>query len=166
MVIRFRHFVPISLFIEIEYQEQAKIKISLKFLGFMSPYKTLLALFGAPAAWISQMLLCESLTSYACYPYRVPLSAPLWADLPVMLAVICTVCLAPGLISGYTAWDTWQRTNQQFAEKSMGDQALEVNSGQSKFLATLGIMSSFIFIVAILFTSSAILLVSLCGQWA
>lgn len=131
----------------------------------MSSYKTLVALFGAPAAWISQMLLCESLTSYACYPYRTPLPAPLWADLPVILAIICIVSLTFGLISGYAAWNTWQQANRQSVENNSSGQAFKVDGGQSKFLATLGVMSSSVFIVAILFTSSAVLLVSLCGEW-
>ncbi|SDY49767.1 hypothetical protein [Nitrosomonas sp. Nm33] len=131
----------------------------------MSPYKTLLALFGAPVAWITQMLLCESLTSFACYPHQVPLSAPQWADLPVILTVICVVCLAFGLISGYIAWNLWQRTHHSLAESSSSEQVIKINGGQSQFLAMLGIMSSFIFIVAILFTSCAILLVSLCSEW-
>jgi len=122
----------------------------------MSTYKTLLALFGAPAAWITQMLLSESLTAHACYPYQTPLSAPLWTDLPVILAAISIVCLTLNFTSGYAAWNLWQQSNLRFTK---------IDGGQSHFLAMLGIMSNFVFFVAILFTSCAILLVPLCSDW-
>jgi hypothetical protein len=131
----------------------------------MNPYKTLLALFGAPAAWTVQMLLCESLTSFACYPHQAPLSAPQWANLPLILTIICVACLSFSLISGYVAWHLWQQTHRSIAEAGSSNQAIKVNGGQSQFLAMLGVMSSFIFIVAILFTSCAILLVPLCSEW-
>ncbi|MDE2366733.1 MAG: hypothetical protein KGM95_07360, partial [Betaproteobacteria bacterium] len=40
--------------------------------------RTLVGLFGAPAAWVIQVSLSEPLAAYACYPHQAPLSAPLW----------------------------------------------------------------------------------------
>ncbi|MEO8767639.1 MAG: hypothetical protein ABI363_04785 [Nitrosospira sp.] len=131
----------------------------------VSTYRTLLALFGAPAAWVSQMSLSEPLAAYACYPHQVPLSAPLWADLSVILAMISLVCLAAGLFSGYVAWDLWRRARQRPELAGTGGQAFEVDEGQTRYLAMLGTMSSFLFIVAILFTACAVLLVPPCSAW-
>jgi hypothetical protein len=75
------------------------------------------------------------------------------------------VCLSFSLIAGYVAWHLWQQTHRSIAEAGSSNQAIKVNGGQSQFLAMLGVMSSFIFIVAILFTSCAILLVPLCSEW-
>ena len=131
----------------------------------MSTYRTLLALFGAPGVWVTQVFLSESIAAYTCYPHQVPLSAPLWVDLPAILAVISLICLAGGLISGYVAWDTWRRTSRRFVGNGTKTHILEVDGGQTRFLAMLGIMSSFVFIVAILFTSCAVLLVAPCSAW-
>lgn len=131
----------------------------------MSTYRILLALLGAPIAWVTQMSLSETLAAYGCYPHQVPLSAPLWVDLPAILAAISMICLSAGLISGYVAWGSWRRTSHRFAGTETAGSVFEVDGGQTRFLAILGIMSSFVFIVAILFTGCAVLLVPLCSAW-
>jgi hypothetical protein len=127
--------------------------------------RTWLGIFGAPVAWVIQMSLIEPIAAYACYPRQVPLSAPLWAELPFMLAMISLACLAAGLFSGYIALDFWRRTGHSWTGALQETQVMEVDEGQTRFLAMLGMMSSFLFIVAILFTSCAVLLVSPCGAW-
>lgn len=131
----------------------------------MSAYRILLALFGAPVAWVSQMSLSETLAAYACYPHEVPLSAPLWVDLPVILAAISVICLSIGLISGYIAWVSWRRTSHRLAGTETLGSVFEVDGGQTRFLAVLGIMSSLVFNVAIVFVGCAVLLVPLCSAW-
>ena len=131
----------------------------------VSPYRTLVALFGAPAAWVAQMNLSEPLAAYACYPHLVPLSAPLWADLSAILVAISLICLAGGLLSGYVAWNLWRQANYRLAIIRKGGHVFEVEGGQTRFLAILGMMSSFIFIAAILFTCCAVFLVSPCSPW-
>lgn len=131
----------------------------------VSHYRILVALFGAPAAWVAQMNLSEPLAAYACYPHLVPLSAPLWADLSTILAVISLVCLAAGLLSGYMAGNLWRQADHRLAVIRKEGHVFEVEGGQTRFLAMLGIMSSFIFIAAILFTCCAVFLVSPCSPW-
>lgn len=127
----------------------------------MSTYKTLLVLFGAPSAWFIQMSLSEPLAAYACYPHQFPLSAPLWANLSTIIMTINLICLAVGLISGYIAWNVWGK----FTQFDTNERVHEIDEGQTKFLAMLGVMSSVIFIIAILFTTCAVLLVSPCSAW-
>ena len=55
--------------------------------------RTLIALFGAPIAWVIQMSLSEPIAAYACYPHQAPLPAPLWVELSVILGAIGLVCL-------------------------------------------------------------------------
>lgn len=131
----------------------------------VSTYRTLLALFGAPTSWVGQMSLSEPLAAYACYPHQVPLPAPLWADLSVILAMISLICLAGGLLSGYVAWTLWRQASPRPRVTGAGEHALDVDGGQTRFLARLGTMSSFVFIVAILFTGCAVLLVPPCSAW-
>jgi hypothetical protein len=116
-----------------------------------------LGLFGAPAAWTAQLLLSEPLAAYACYPYRTPLPAPIWNGLPVMLTTISALCLAAALLSGVAAWISWR----QFAR---GGLAI-AGEDRNRFLAKLGAVSSFIFIVAIIFNICAVVLVPPCSSW-
>jgi len=133
--------------------------------GRASTRRTLLGLFGAPAAWVAQMSLIEPIAAYACYPYQIPLSAPLWANLPAILAVISLGCLAVGLLSGYVAWNLWRQTKHPSTSGGNGGHIIEADAGQRPFLAMSAMMSSFIFIVAIVFTGCAVLLVSPCSAW-
>jgi hypothetical protein len=111
-------------------------------------------LFGAPVAWIAQVFLSEPLAAYACYPYQTPLSAPIWERLPAILITIGIACLAVALLAGFVAWTSWR----QFDVKSVGED-------RSRFLVKLSAMSSFIFIVAIIFNICAVLLVPPCSSW-
>jgi len=127
---------------------------SLEPSGRMSTMRIGIGLFGAPAAWIAQVFLSEPLAAYACYPYRMPLSAPIWERLPVMLATIGIACFTVALLSGLVAWTSWRQFN-----------AKPVGGNRNRFLVKLGAMSSFIFIVATLFNMCAILLVQPCSAW-
>ncbi|WP_340123384.1 hypothetical protein [Methylobacter svalbardensis] len=116
--------------------------------------KIAVGLFGAPVAWITQLFLSEPLAAHACYPYRMPLTAPIWEGLPVILAIISIACFAVALLSGLVAWTSWRQSDA----KSVGE-------NRNRFLVKLSAMSSFIFIVAIIFNICVILLVPPCSSW-
>ncbi|MGJ0484060.1 MAG: hypothetical protein ACR65R_05935 [Methylomicrobium sp.] len=124
--------------------------------------RLLLALVGAPSAWLIQLIVSEPLAAYACFPYQVPLSAPIWEKLPVLLAAISLICLGVALFSGYLAWKSWHELAHEPEEH--GKEIAEVKSGRPRFLIILGLMSSFIFIVAVVFNACAVLLVPLCNS--
>ncbi|HVW65563.1 MAG TPA: hypothetical protein VHB01_11160 [Nitrosospira sp.] len=125
--------------------------------------RTIVSLFGAPAAWVAQMSLSEPLAAYGCYPHEAPLPAPLWAGLPVILIAISLACLAAGLVSGYVARSLWKQAGTRPAVATGSGSSFD--GGQGRFLAMLGQLSSFVFIIAILFTSCAVILVSPCSPW-
>ena len=120
-------------------------------------------LFGAPVAWLAQFSLSEPLAAHACYPYQAPVSAPIWEGLPIMLVAISIACFAVAFLSGIVAWTLWR----QFERKHPGEEGVVITTDESRnrFLAKLSIMSSFIFLVAILFNICAILLVPPCSSW-
>ena len=124
----------------------------------------MISLFGSAAAWVIQMSLIESIAAYACYPHQVPLSAPLWVSLQTILIAISLLSLAAGLISGYIAWALARQLNNRLQIAATSG-ASTLNGGQDRFLALLGQLSSSIFIIAILFASCAVLLVSPCSAW-
>ncbi len=116
-----------------------------------------LGLFGAPAAWVAQILLSEPVAAYACYPYQAPLSAPIWKGLPVIMATISIACFAVTLLSGFAAWMSWRQFEKGRAVKAGED--------RNRFLVKLSVLSSFIFIVAVIFNICAVLLVPPCSSW-
>jgi hypothetical protein len=133
--------------------------------GRVSTTRTLIGLFGAPVIWVAQMSLSESLAAYACYPHQAPLSAPVWNSLFLILAVISIMCLTGGLLSGFIAWTTWQGVERERKFSRNDKNILDVSEGRRRFLGILGVMSSLIFIIAIIFTGCAVIFVSACSSW-
>jgi hypothetical protein len=113
-----------------------------------------LALFGAPAAWLAQMTLSQGLAAYACYPHQAPLWQPQWQILPVLMAVISIGCLAVAVLSGVAALAIWNDAKQE-----------KPGAGRARFIAALAIMSSLLFLIAIIFTGCAVVFVSPCRPW-
>jgi len=97
---------------------------SLEPCGRMSTMRIGIGLFGAPVAWITQVFLSEPLAAYACYPYRMPLSAPIWERLPVMLTTIGIACFTVALLSGLVAWTLWRQSDS----KSVGEEGSYINN--------------------------------------
>jgi hypothetical protein len=134
----------------------ANAPASFKRPGRVSALRMLAALFGAPIAWVAQLSLSEPLAAQTCYPYQMPLSEPVWQGLLATLALISGACLAIALLSGFMAWTLCRQTRAPL---------LEERDDRAQFLAKLGVMSSFIFTMAVLFTACAVLLVSPCSPW-
>jgi hypothetical protein len=131
--------------------------------GQMSTIRIGVGLFGAPAAWLVQFSLSEPLAAHACYPYQTPMPVPIWEGLPVILVAISIACFAAALLSGFVAWTSWRQYRRKPAEK--GRNVIETGEDRDRFLVKLSLMSSFIFIVAIIFNICAVLLVSPCSSW-
>jgi hypothetical protein len=129
--------------------------------------RTLIALFGAPIAWVIQMSLSEPIAAYACYPHQAPLPAPLWVEVSVILGAIGLVCLAAGLLSGYVAWIFWRQADGKAAAvaETNDSRSAVVDEGQDRFLAMTGLLSSSLFVIAIIFTCCAVFLVAPCSAW-
>ncbi|TRX02894.1 hypothetical protein [Candidatus Methylobacter oryzae] len=113
-----------------------------------------LGLLGAPVAWVAQLLLSEPFAAYACYPYDVPLSAPILKNLPAVLIGINAGCFALAALSGFAVW----RSRQRFGYVQPGED-------RNRFLVKLSLLSSFIFIVAVIFNICAVFLVPPCRPW-
>lgn len=127
--------------------------------------RTWIALFGAPGAWVMQMALTPPIAAYACYPHQFPLPVPLWPGLTAILAAIGLVCLGGALFSGYIALASWQSLGRYSKDTSNGQSSIQEDEGQARFLAMLGMMSSFVFTIAILFNTFAVLLIRSCSAW-
>ena len=131
--------------------------------GSISMIRIWVGIFGAPVAWINQMLLSMPIAAHACYPFQEPVSLPIWQDLPAILMTIGITCLAIALLSGFSAWSTWREYQRRLAGEELN--VMHKSEHRSRFLIKTGLMSSFIFIVAIVFNICAILLVPPCSSW-
>jgi hypothetical protein len=120
-------------------------------------------LVGPPLAWVIQMALSESMASYACYPHDAPLAAPLFAHLPALVIGVDLVCLLIGLSCSWITLGEWRNTGQAGGQD--GARVIEVGETRQRFLVMLSALSCSVFVVAILFTSFAILLVNPCKPW-
>lgn len=126
--------------------------------------RLLLGLFGAPVAWAFQIALSEPLAARACYPNRTPLPEPSWEGWSVVMPAVSLACLAFALLSGWAALAAWR--GQTILEPIAGrDESLWLRRGRIRFLSRLGLMSSGLFIVAVVFNTLAVFLVPLCSSW-
>jgi hypothetical protein len=118
-------------------------------------------LFGiaaAPAAWNAQLLFSVALSGHACYPRNKLLAAPLWSGLWSILLAISVLAIVGGLV----AWRSWRRTRKE--RPGSAHHLLESGDGRTRFMAMCGILTSVLFLVALVFGTAALFLVPLCGE--
>jgi hypothetical protein len=120
------------------------------------------AVFGAPAGWLTQMLLSYGLASHACYPEWNPLGTPIWPWLHTVLAVVALLGLMTAIVSGFIARRAWHATRSEHGGASQ--HLLDVGEGRSRFLAMCGLMMSVGFFTLLVFTSLTLMMVPACGR--
>ena len=121
------------------------------------------SLFGAPASWVVLMAADTIASSHACYPHTMPLVEPLWQDMSNWLALVSGLCLLISVIAGVFALKAWRCTRHEIdADKK---HAVDRGIGRTRFLAVMGLMSSGLFIIAILLTIAALGLIPACRPW-
>ncbi len=113
--------------------------------------RPLFGIFGAPTAWIVQLVLGYALASYPCMPDDTPYAhlPPSWAgwDRPALFAVnilALLIALAAALVS--TA--DWRRTRSW---KEHGP--LKARETRVRFLAYCGLLTGWCFVAAIAFNT-------------
>ena len=130
--------------------------------GQVHGLRLLVGLCGAPLAWVAQMSLSEPLSAQACYPASRPLASPALTSAHALLWAISGVCLLAGCASALVAWRAWRGTRHEAT--SNWRNAVHRGSGRTRFLALLGVMSSAMFVAAILFSTLGATLIDACGS--
>ena len=120
-------------------------------------------LTGGPVAWTLQILVDYALASNACTltegGHGQRASAGFGAEAPVLIA-INLLCFAAAVAAGLLSWRHWRTTR---TEKAGGAQAqLSIGEGRTRFVAIAGMMTGFVFALAILFGTVEPLMIPLC----
>ena len=117
-------------------------------------------LSAAPVAWNAQLLFGFALSAHACYPRDVPLALPIWNDLWWILMIINVVGIVLAIAGGLVAFRSWRRTFDE--APGSAHQLLDTGEGRTRFLAMLGVLTSVLFVLALLFATAVDFVVPLC----
>lgn len=125
----------------------------------------LFGLLGAAAAWGLQTEIGETLAAQACFPHRTALAAPQWSWLMPVLDLMSIVALLIGVASVWVAWRGWRNTRTMRTCAAPASPVPDTGAGRTHFLATAGLILSLFFLVGLIATGFAVLLVSPCSAW-
>lgn len=122
-----------------------------------------IGLIGAPAAWITQLVVNFGLSSYACYPDSVPRShvLPGWENAWIALLVINLLALVVAAGTTFLSYRNWLVTRDE-RPGSVGDLA-ESGEGRTRFVCLSGAITGVGFTLAIIFDLIATLGVPQCS---
>jgi hypothetical protein len=124
---------------------------------------TLCGLFGAAAMWVLQTEIGEALAAQACYPRRTPLAAPQWPWLMPTLSAVSVGALLIGIVGAGIAWRNWRMACEAYSGSAHS--VADTSRGRVRFLAMAGLMLSLLFLVGLVASGFAVLLVSPCSAW-
>jgi hypothetical protein len=117
-------------------------------------------LAAAPVAWNAQLLFGVALSAHACYPRDVPLILPIWSGLWGILLAIDVAGIVLAIIGGIVSFRSWRLTFDE--APGSAHHLLDVGEGRTRFLAMFGILTSFLFTIALLFATASVFVVPIC----
>lgn len=113
------------------------------------------AAFGAPVAWLLQLIVGYALSAHACYPLDVPLVAPVWPRLWWWLIGIDMGAVVIAGAALFTAWGchvAWRGVEP----RSPGEL-------RNRFIAHWSVLTSLLFLIAVLFTIVMVFIEPVCN---
>lgn len=117
-------------------------------------------LAAAPLAWAAQSIIGYALSSYGCFVGPTPRPVPLFVETWSILLALNVAALIIAVLGGAIAYRNWRATREEQGGGS--EHLVEIGEGRTRFVAMCGILSSLGFLIATVFTSSAIALAPLC----
>jgi hypothetical protein len=124
--------------------------------------RVLIGMLAAPFAWVVQMGITEALAAQSCFPHTRPLAAPAIPWLDAAILAVNAVCLVLGCCGAIIAW-----RNVRFVKRIRSGMPGNANNEPGLldgFLARVGVMTSTLFVFALIATDIAVLIVSPC-RW-
>lgn len=111
----------------------------------------------APLAWNIELLIGTALTGHQCYPGYMPLASPTWSGTWWFLLTLSLAAIVVGIAGALVSWRSWARTHDEHAS------AAHSGEGRNRFLALCGMLTSGLFLIALLFTLAVVLMVPICS---
>ena len=117
---------------------------------------------GGPIAWSVFTIAIYAIAAQACYPRMVPLSAPTMGSRTLYVSLIAISCAAVivGVAAGLVSMRNWRRTSGEISGNTHW--ALDTGEGRTRFMAVSSVMTSAVFLLAILVDVAAIMVVKPC----
>jgi hypothetical protein len=112
---------------------------------------------GAPLAWNVELLAGAALTGHQCFPHYLPRALPMWTGTWGFLLGMSIAAFVLAIAAALVAWRSWRRSS----DEKPG--SVHSGEGRTRFMAMSGLMCSGLFLLALLFTLGAILLVPICS---
>ena len=126
-----------------------------------NPWAVGFGLLAAPGVWISQLLVTVGFASYSCYPRDVPLAQTSWSWLHGALIGVNVVAIALCAAAGFAAWHVWRATRRE--RPGSGHHLMESGDGRTRFFGMTGMLTSTLFLLAVLLQTSNVFLVPPCS---
>ena len=113
------------------------------------------AVFGAPTAWILQLVLNYALSAHACFPINIPLMTPVWGGL---FWILIGIDMAAMIVAGgaflvalgqWRAWRAAPRAN--------------IGERRNRYIAQWAILTSTLFSIAVIFTIVMLFIEPVCN---
>lgn len=119
------------------------------------------AIAAAPLAWNLQLLFNVGLVAHGCFPHDEPRAQPIWSRLPVAVGAIEVAALVVCVVAGLVAWRNWRRTRDE--RPGSAHHVLEGGDGRTRFMALVGLLTSALFGLAVVFAAIVLALVPPCN---
>ncbi|HLX30507.1 MAG TPA: hypothetical protein VKV24_18660 [Casimicrobiaceae bacterium] len=114
----------------------------------------------APLAWNLHLLISVGFTSHACFPGREPLGAPFISGIWWIPFGIGIAGIVIGIVSALVALHAWRKTRTE--RPGRAHELMSSGDGRTRFVAMCGILTSGLFIVALIFAMLAVFLAPIC----
>lgn len=120
----------------------------------------LFGIFAAPFAWNVQLLVGSAVSGHICYPGDKPLLMPLWEGQRLTLLITDLAGIVLAVIALLVSIGIWLRVRRE--REGSGHYLLDVGEGRTRFMAMAGILSSGLFLLAVLGASVQVFIFKLC----
>lgn len=113
------------------------------------------AVFGAPTAWLTQLIVNYALSAHACYPIDIPLLTPVWGPLwYILIGIDMTAIIVAGgaFLVSLGQWRAWR-----------GASMIRVGERRNRFIAQWAVLTSTLFSIAVVFTIVMLFIEPVCN---
>lgn len=113
------------------------------------------AVFGAPAAWLTQLIVNYALSAHACYPQNIPLKVPVWGPLWWFLLGIdlaAIIVAGAALFAAMGQWQVWR-----------GAATGHIGERRNRYIAKWALLTSALFSIAVVFTIVMLFIEPVCN---